>query len=66
MYLLGVFKTLIKYKYRFIQINTKEFNLNEKIFMISLGNGKTAGGGFKLTPLANPIDGLLDVCVVKR
>lgn len=66
LYLLGVFKTLIKYKYRFIQINTKEFNLNEKIFMISLGNGKTAGGGFKLTPLANPIDGLLDVCVVKK
>jgi len=34
--------------------------------MISIGNGKTAGGGFKLTPLANPTDGELDVCIVKK
>lgn len=34
--------------------------------MISIGNGKTAGGGFRLTPLANPVDGLIDVCIVKK
>lgn len=66
LYLIGVFKTLMHYNYRFLNIDTKEAKLNEKIFMISIGNGKTAGGGFKLTPLANPIDGKFDVCVVKK
>ncbi len=66
LYLLGVFKTLSNYHFRTISINTKGFNLKEPLFMISIGNGKTAGGGFKLTPLANPIDGLIDVCIVKK
>lgn len=66
LYLFGVFITLIKYKYRTLYIKTGLVELNEPIFMISIGNGKTAGGGFKLTPLANPIDGLFDVCLVKK
>lgn len=66
LYLLGVFKTLINYRFRKLNINSKEVNLTEPLFMISIGNGKTAGGGFKLTPLANPIDGFIDVCIVKK
>lgn len=66
LYLLGVFKTLINYKHRFIKIKLDNVELNNYFFMISIGNGKTAGGGFKLTPLANPIDGLLDICIVKK
>lgn len=66
LYLLGVFKTLINYNFRKLNINSKEVNLTDPLFMISIGNGKTAGGGFKLTPLANPIDGLIDVCIVKK
>lgn len=66
LYLLGVFKTLINYKFRKLNVNSREINLTEPLFMISIGNGKTAGGGFKLTPLANPIDGLIDVCIVKK
>jgi len=66
LYLIGVFITLIRYKYRNITIKTDSVELTEPLFMISIGNGKTAGGGFKLTPLANPIDGLLDICLVKK
>jgi YegS/Rv2252/BmrU family lipid kinase len=66
LYLIGVFITLIRYKYRNITIKTDSIELTEPLFMISIGNGKTAGGGFKLTPLANPIDGLLDICLVKK
>lgn len=66
LYLLGVFKTLTNYRFRKLNINSREVNLTEPLFMISIGNGKTAGGGFKLTPLANPIDGLIDVCIVKK
>jgi diacylglycerol kinase (ATP) len=28
--------------------------------------GRTAGGGFKLTPDADPADGLFDVCMIRR
>lgn len=66
LYLLGVFKTLIKYRFRHMRIETSSVQLNEPVFMISIGNGKTAGGGFRLTPLANPVDGLIDVCIVRK
>lgn len=66
LYLLTVFRVLFKYKYRTIKLKCDQFLLNEPLFMISIGNGKTAGGGFKLTPFAKPYDGLLDVCIVKK
>jgi len=66
LYLLSVFVVLFKYRFRNIAMQTKSLILTEPLFMISIGNGKTAGGGFKLTPLANPTDGELDVCIVKK
>jgi len=33
--------------------------------LVSIGNGNSCGGGFHLTPDADPFDGLLDVCVVE-
>jgi YegS/Rv2252/BmrU family lipid kinase len=66
LYLLSVFAILVKYKYRTLTIETNSFKISEPLFMISIGNGQTAGGGFKLTPLANPADGLFDICVVKK
>ncbi len=35
-----------------------------RLLMVEAAIGKTAGGGFKLTPDASPDDGLLDVCVI--
>lgn len=34
------------------------------LLLVSVGNGSTSGGGFKLNPRANPFDGKLDVCAV--
>lgn len=36
------------------------------LFMLSAGNGKYAGGGFKLWPAASLSDGLLDILLVTR
>ena len=33
--------------------------------LVSIGNGVSAGGGFRLTPNAVPDDGLADVCIVQ-
>jgi YegS/Rv2252/BmrU family lipid kinase len=66
LYLISVFITLVKYKFRNLIVQSNSLKLSEPIFMISIGNGKTAGGGFKLTPSANPVDGELDICVVKK
>lgn len=66
LYLLSVFKVLLFYKPRKIAIKSTHLNMKDEIFMISIGNGKTAGGGFRLTPYGNPIDGKLDICIVHK
>lgn len=66
LYLLSVFKVLLFYKPRKIEIKSTHLNIKGEIFMISVGNGKTAGGGFRLTPYGNPVDGKLDICVVHK
>lgn len=66
LYLLSVFKVLLFYKPRKIEIKSTHLNIKGEIFMISIGNGKTAGGGFRLTPYGNPIDGKLDICIVHK
>ncbi|MCK9420415.1 MAG: diacylglycerol kinase family lipid kinase [Nitrospirae bacterium] len=45
-----------------ITLNNEE--ISQKIFLLSIGNGTTCGGGFKLTPHAKVDDGLLDVTIV--
>lgn len=39
---------------------------NQAVTLITVANGPRAGGGFYLTPDAQPDDGLLDVCVADR
>ncbi|MEM1043383.1 MAG: diacylglycerol kinase family protein [Bacteroidota bacterium] len=36
----------------------------EPLFLASVGNGTAVGGGFRLTPEAQPDDGVLDLCFV--
>ena len=35
------------------------------LFLLAIGNGWSVGGGFRLTPDAQPDDGLLDLCVMR-
>ncbi len=39
--------------------------VSEEIFLLTIGNGTTVGGGFRLTPHAQVDDGLLDVTIVR-
>jgi len=39
--------------------------LCEPVFAFSVSNGAVEGGKFRIAPLADPCDGLLDVCILK-
>jgi YegS/Rv2252/BmrU family lipid kinase len=40
--------------------------LDEPVFAFSISNGKVEGGKFRISPEADPYDGLLDVCILKN
>lgn len=65
-YLLGVFKTLAKYKSKEVDIVIDGKEIRRKIELIAVGNGKYYGGGMKINPMAAYDDGLLDICVVNK
>jgi len=47
-------------------VSSADFESTGKHLLISVGNGKSSGGGFYLTPDALVNDGLLDVCMAKN
>jgi diacylglycerol kinase (ATP) len=65
-YSYSVYKTLITFKSKkfFIEYN----NNHREIFgmMITASNMPSYGGGMKITPDADPEDGLFDICIIKR
>ncbi len=70
-YLYAVVKTLSKYKSCTMKIELVGDPacedgrvIEQKTFLIAIGNGVSAGGGFLLTPNAVLDDGLLDTCIV--
>ena len=63
-YLYAVLKTLSKYKSVEMQIELDDSVIEGKRYLVAVGNGISAGGGFLLTPEARLDDGLLDVCLV--
>ncbi|MBU0548906.1 MAG: diacylglycerol kinase family lipid kinase [Candidatus Omnitrophica bacterium] len=64
VYFFAVISTLFKYKTSSLRINFDDTVLEKKILLVAIGNGKSSGAGFLLTPEAEIDDGLIDVCVV--
>jgi YegS/Rv2252/BmrU family lipid kinase len=50
-----------------IKLNTADgvVELDEPVFAFSVSNGKVEGGKFRISPEADPYDGLLDVCILR-
>lgn len=63
-YLYAVFKTLSKYEATEMRIELDGRVINQRTFLVAIGNGISAGGGFLLTPNAELDDGFLDACIV--
>lgn len=66
LYISALFRALIKYKTPNFLIKLDELRLKSKYFLIAIGNGVSAGGGFYLTPEAKLDDNRFDVCYVNR
>ena len=64
-YILPLAGNLFSYKPGKMNISSAEYNYSGEVFTISLGNGKRAGGGFKLYPNASFSDGKLDLLLIK-
>lgn len=64
-YILPVARHLFTYKPQEMHIAADAFEYNGPVFMLSAGNGKWAGGGFKLFPNASVNDGKLDLLLIK-
>jgi diacylglycerol kinase (ATP) len=66
LYLLAVAKAMREYACPRLSISLPggEMLTGPKL-LVSIGNGVSAGGGFRLTPNAVPDDGMADVCIVQ-
>lgn len=65
-YIVGIFKALINYKPRKMELILDGKKLSEQVFLIAIANGKYYGGGMKVAPDADIQDGYFDICVVKH
>lgn len=63
-YLHGLLRALAGRKNRQTTITWPEGQMEKNVLIIAAGNGTHFGGGMKVTPFADPFDGLLDICVI--
>jgi YegS/Rv2252/BmrU family lipid kinase len=48
------------------RVITLEFDFSDVFMLLEIGIGPIVGGGFRLTPFAEPDDGLLDICAIRQ
>ncbi len=65
-YTYAVYRTLVTYRSKkfFIKFNDKERTI-DAMFLVA-GNMAMYGGGMIIAPEADPTDGILDICIIKR
>lgn len=64
VYVAAVLQTLGRYKSPLFKVCSREISRESRQLLVAVGNGRCAGGGFYLTPEADPSDGELDVCLI--
>lgn len=66
IYLYSVLKTINSYQPPLIRLTYNKVVREEKLYMVTVGNGISLGGGFKLTPNAIIDDGLFDLTIIRN
>jgi len=65
-YLVPVFRAFAGYRAPRFALRASGFSETGYMMMIEICNGTTAGGSYRFAPAAQPGDGRLDVCLVRR
>jgi diacylglycerol kinase (ATP) len=66
LYVAAVYRAFLRYRAPTITVAADEQRASGPAMLTEVSIGRTAGGGFKLTPDADPSDGLFDVCMIRR
>ena len=66
VYLVAVYKTFAIFRAPMLEVTSREHSETGAMMMLECSIGVCAGGGFYLTPQADPSDGLLDVCLIRK
>lgn len=63
-YLVGVLRAVVGFRAIPLRVTVDGEHFDDHMMMIAVGNGKCIGGGFWVTPAAEPEDRLLDILMV--
>ena len=64
LYLVAVLESLRSYRSPVFEVDVDGARRSSRYLLIGVGNGKSIGGGFLLTPNARVDDGRLDICFI--
>jgi YegS/Rv2252/BmrU family lipid kinase len=65
-YLVPIMKTFFTFEPMLFDLAAPGFRERGYMMMVEVGNGTTAGGSYRFAPDADPADGRLDVCLIRR
>jgi YegS/Rv2252/BmrU family lipid kinase len=65
-YLGAVLTVIARFEAFEAQVHADDREFSDQLLLLEIGIGPSVGGGFRLTPFAQPDDGLLDICAVQR
>lgn len=66
IYVVAVYKTFVTFRAPVLEVVSPVHRETGAMMMLECSIGVSAGGGFYLTPQADPSDGLLDVCLIRK
>ena len=65
-YLIPVYRAFAGFRAPRLELRSTEYAESGYMMMVEVCNGTTAGGSYRVAPRADPSDGRLDVCLVRR
>ena len=65
-YLVPVVRTFASFRPPLFEVEADGFREQGRMMMVEVCNGTTAGGSYRFAPDADPADGRIDVCLIRR
>ncbi|HKC47665.1 MAG TPA: diacylglycerol kinase family protein [Gemmatimonadales bacterium] len=65
-YLVPVLRTFATFRPPLLEVRADGYEERGNMMMVEVCNGTTAGGSYRFAPDADPRDGMLDVCIIRK